>query len=51
VVKARVDKTFRAYDPRQVFLLPPSIDDWLPEGVDAGNSIGPSMRAVRGGWP
>ena len=32
VVKARVDKTFRAYDPRQVFLLPPSIDDWLPEG-------------------
>ena len=32
MVKARVDKTFRAYDPRQVFLLPPSIDDWLPEG-------------------
>jgi transposase len=27
-----VDKTFRAYDPHQVFLLPPSIDDWLPEG-------------------
>lgn len=28
----RVDKTFRQYDPHQVFLLPPSIDDWLPEG-------------------
>jgi transposase len=27
----RVDKTFRHYDPHQVFLLPPSIDDWLPE--------------------
>lgn len=27
-----MDKTFRAYDPHQVFLLPPSIDDWLPEG-------------------
>ncbi len=31
MAKARVDKTFRAYDPHQVFLLPPSIDDWLPE--------------------
>lgn len=30
--RARVDKTFRHYDPHQVFLLPPSIDDWLPEG-------------------
>ena len=25
--RGRVDKTFRAYDPHQVFLLPPSIDD------------------------
>ncbi len=32
VERARVDKTFRRYDPHQVFLLPPSIDDWLPEG-------------------
>ena len=32
VGRGRVDKTFRAYDPHQVFLLPPSIDDWLPEG-------------------
>lgn len=24
------DKTFRAFDPHQV-LLPPSLDDWLPE--------------------
>jgi transposase len=25
------EKTFRAYDPAQQFLLPPSIDDWLAE--------------------
>lgn len=25
-------KTFRAYDQDQVFLLPPSLNDWLPEG-------------------
>lgn len=31
-VRGRVDKTFRRYDPHQVFLLSPSIDDWLPEG-------------------
>lgn len=30
-VRGRVDKTFRAYDPHQVLLLPPSLDDWLPE--------------------
>jgi transposase len=24
-------KTFRHYDPSQSFLLPPSLDDWLPE--------------------
>jgi transposase len=24
-------KTFRAFDPDQVLLLPPSLDDWLPE--------------------
>ncbi len=24
-------KIFRSYDMSQVFLLPPSIDDWLPE--------------------
>jgi transposase len=29
---AAVDKRFRAFDPRQVLLLPPSLDDWLPEG-------------------
>jgi transposase len=26
-----VGKTFRAFDPHQVLLLPPSLDDWLPE--------------------
>ncbi|HET6952526.1 MAG TPA: IS1182 family transposase [Acidimicrobiales bacterium] len=35
VARPRVDKTFRFYDPHQVFLLPPSIDDWLPEGHTA----------------
>jgi len=25
-----VDKTFRAFDPNQGLLLPPSLDDWLP---------------------
>jgi transposase len=29
---AVVDKRFRAFDPGQVLLLPPSLDDWLPEG-------------------
>jgi hypothetical protein len=28
---AAVDKTFRAFDPHQVLLLPPSLDEWLPE--------------------
>ena len=27
-----VDKTFRPYDPNQVLLLPPSLEEWLPEG-------------------
>jgi hypothetical protein len=26
-----VGRTFRAFDPHQVLLLPPSLDDWLPE--------------------
>ena len=30
-VGGRVDKTFRAYDPDQMFLFPPSIADLLPE--------------------
>ncbi len=29
--RRRVDKTFRRYDPHQVFLMPPSLDEWLPE--------------------
>jgi transposase len=28
--KAAVDNTFRRFDPDQVLLLPPSLDDWLP---------------------
>jgi len=30
-----VVKKFRAYDQAQSFLLPPSLDDWLPEGHTA----------------
>ena len=26
-----VGKTFRAFDPDQTLLLPPSLNDWLPE--------------------
>ncbi len=26
-----MDKTFRQYNPKQIMLLPPSLDDWLPE--------------------
>jgi transposase len=29
---AAADKRFRAFDPHQALLLPPSLDDWLPEG-------------------
>ncbi len=29
-VKPPVDKTFRRFDPDQVLLLPPSLDEWLP---------------------
>ena len=29
---AGVDKSFRAYDPDQLLLLAPSIQDWLPDG-------------------
>lgn len=28
---AGASKTFRGYDPHQVFLLLPSLDDWQPE--------------------
>ena len=30
--RAPVVKTFRPYDPHQILLLPPSLDEWLPEG-------------------
>jgi len=32
---AGAQKTFRAYDTGQSFLLPPSLDDWLPEDHEA----------------
>ena len=31
----RVNKRFRHYDQSQSFLLPPSLDDWLPENHEA----------------
>jgi len=34
-VAAGAAKTFRFYDQGQSFLLPPSLDDWLPEGHTA----------------
>jgi len=27
-----VDKTFRPFQPDQIFLVPPSLDEWLPQG-------------------
>jgi transposase len=49
-------RTFRPYDPAQQFLLPPSIDDWLPkdhaarfvsEAVDELLDLGPIYRAYQ----
>ena len=34
-VPAGVNKRFRHYDQSQTFLLPPSLDDWLPENHEA----------------
>jgi transposase len=34
-VPAGVSKRFRHYDQSQTFLLPPSLDDWLPENHEA----------------
>jgi len=36
--RAKLDKTFRAYHPGQMYLLPPSIDDWVPEATCGGSS-------------
>jgi transposase len=30
-VKVPVDKTFRAFEPDQILLMPPSLNEWLPE--------------------
>ena len=34
-VPAGVSKTFRSYDQDQMFLLPPSLDEWLPDDHSA----------------
>jgi hypothetical protein len=50
---AAVDKTFRAFAPHQVLLLPPSLDDWLPEGhlarfvADLVDEVSTSRRCSR----
>jgi len=31
VVRGPVDKTFRPFQPDQIFLVPPSLDEWLPQ--------------------
>ncbi len=31
VERGPVEKTFRPYDPHQLLLMPPSLDEWLPE--------------------
>ncbi len=35
VALAGASKTFQSYDQHQSFLLPPSLDDWLPDGHTA----------------
>jgi hypothetical protein len=29
--KSPVDKTFRSFEPDQILLMPPSLNEWLPE--------------------
>ncbi len=41
VVGGPVDKTFRRFDPGQQFLLPPSLDEWQPQGHLARFVAGP----------
>ncbi|MFF4836247.1 IS1182 family transposase [Streptomyces sp. NPDC001315] len=59
---AGADKTFRAFDPHQVLLLPPSLDEWLPEDhlarfvadlVDDVLDLGPVLAAYteKRGYP
>ena len=31
VERGPVDKTFRPFQPDQIFLVPPSLDEWLPQ--------------------
>lgn len=56
-------KTYRPYEPDQVLLLPPSLDDWLPKGhlarfvdeiiadLDLGEIVGVYEREDRGRPP
>jgi transposase len=49
-------KTFRRFDPDQILLMPPSLDEWLPEGhlarfvaelVDEVLDLGPVLAAYK----
>ncbi|MFB6626327.1 hypothetical protein ACFCWD_19020 [Streptomyces sp. NPDC056374] len=42
---AAVDKRFRAFDPRQALLLPPLLDDWLPEACGISSSAGLALAS------
>lgn len=58
-----MSKTYRPYEPDQMFLLPPSVKDWLPaghlahfvadvvEGLDLGAIVGEYEREGRGQPP
>jgi hypothetical protein len=39
-------KTFKPYDPDQLFLLPPAPRDWLPEGLCSANIVAISRRQL-----
>src|SRR5665213_3348422 len=55
-ISGGVNKTFRPYDQSQQFLIPPSLDDWLPEGhlarfvsdlVEEVLDLGPFLSAYK----
>ena len=44
VERGPVDKTFRPFQPDQIFLVPPSLDEWLPQ-----DHLGPRVGIAFGG--
>ena len=37
---------FRTYNPKQPYLLPPALDDWLPQNYLAAFSLNPLIRWI-----